>query len=139
MDNFLKIVFTVVLSVLLRFLNWSFSAACYILMAVCFIPVWEKIVPEESKTIEFDLLFLGIVGVFWLAASFFYKAVFRKNTDYSADAARERAKEKRSRSGYRPHRFWYSRLTEKVLKKAVFFYRLFIKINRLEFVFNVKS
>lgn len=78
MDNFLKIVFTVVLSVLLRFLNWSFSAACYILMAVCFIPVWEKIVPEESKTIEFDLLFLGIVGVFWLAASFFIKPFLEK-------------------------------------------------------------
>lgn len=117
MDKFLKIVFTVVLSVLLRFFNWGFSVACYILMAACFIPVWEKIVPEESKTIESDLLFLGIIGVFWLAA----KAVLKKNTDYSADAAHERAKEKQSRSGYRPHRFWYSRLTEKVLKKAVFF------------------
>lgn len=74
MDNFLKIVFTVVLSVLLRFFNWGFSVACYILMAACFIPVWEKIVPEESKTIESDLLFLGIIGVFWLAA----KAVLKK-------------------------------------------------------------
>ncbi len=78
MDKFLKIVFTVVLSVLLRFFNWGFSAACYILMAACFIPVWEKIVPEESKTIESDLLFLGIVGVFWLAASFFIKPFLKK-------------------------------------------------------------
>ena len=44
-------------------------------MAACFIPVWKKIVPEESKTVESDLLFffLGIVGIFWLAASFFIK------------------------------------------------------------------
>lgn len=78
MDKFLKIVFTVVLSVLLRFLNWGFSAACYILMAACFIPVWEKIVPEESKMIESDLLFLGIVGVFWLAVSFVIKPFLEK-------------------------------------------------------------
>lgn len=138
MDKFLKIVFTVVLSVLLRFLNWGFSAACYILMAACFIPVWEKIVPEESKMIESDLLFLGIVGVFWLAVSFVIKP-FLEKTLIIPLMRRANGQKKQSRSGYRPHRFWYSRLTEKVLKKAVFFYRLFIKINRLEFVFNVKS
>lgn len=78
MNKFLKIFATVVLLILLRLLNWGFSVSCYILMAACFIPVWEKIVPEESKTIESDLIFLGIVGIFWLTAYFFIKPSWEK-------------------------------------------------------------
>lgn len=78
MNKFLKIFFIVILSILLHFFSWGFSVACYIFMAACFIPVWEKIVPEEAETIESNLLFLGIVGIFWLAASFFIQPFFKK-------------------------------------------------------------
>ncbi len=78
MNKFLKIVAILVLLILLRLLIWGVSVSCYILMAACFLPVWEKIVPEESKTIESDLIFLGVVGVFWLAACFFIKPFLEK-------------------------------------------------------------
>lgn len=89
MDKFLKIVFTVVLSV------FKLGLFCRVLYSYggLFYSCLEKIVPEESKTVESDLLFFfGNCRYILAGGVFFYKAVFRRNTDYFADASRERAK-----------------------------------------------
>lgn len=49
-------------------------------MAACFIPVWKKIVPEESKTVESDLLFFWELSVYFGWRRLFFIKPFLEET-----------------------------------------------------------